>query len=51
VLIDGNGKIVNGTWIYIVDINMNNYKAFGKMVESTSVVMKNEITLNGGFDK
>lgn len=51
VLINSNGEIVNGTWRYTVDINMNNYKAFGKDVKTTSVVMDNTITLNGGFRK
>lgn len=51
VLINSNGKIVNGTWKYTVDINLNNYKAFGKAVNTTSVVMDNTITLNGGFKK
>lgn len=45
VTIDGNGKIVSGTWSYTVEISMNNYKAFGKDVRSTSVVMDNKITL------
>ncbi len=51
VLINGNGEIVNGTWRYTVEISMNNYKAFGKAVETTSVVMDNVITVNGGFKK
>ncbi len=51
VVIDPNGKIVNGTWQYTVDIRLNNYKAFGQPVASTSVVMKNTLTVNGGFKK
>lgn len=51
VLIDPNGKIVNGTWQYTVDIRLNNYKAFGQPVDSTSVVMVNTLTVNGGFKK
>lgn len=51
VLINKNGEIVNGTWSYTVDINLNNYKAFGKKVDTTSVVMDNIITVNGGFKK
>lgn len=51
VVIDENGKIVNGTWKYTVEIRMNNYKAFGKTVKTTSVVMENTITVNGGFKK
>ena len=51
VVIDPNGKIVNGTWQYTVDIQLNNYKAFGQPVDSTSIVMVNTLTLNGGFKK
>lgn len=51
VLINSNGEIINGTWRYTVDINLNNYKAFGKAVDTTSVVMDNIITVNGGFKK
>lgn len=51
VLINSKGEIVSGTWRYTVDINLNNYKAFGKAVNTTSVVMDNIITVNGGFKK
>ena len=51
VLINSSGEIVNGTWCYTVDININNYKAFGKAVETTSVIMDNTLTVNGGFKK
>lgn len=51
VVIGPDGKIVNGTWQYTVDIRLNNYKAFGQHVDSTSVVMVNTLTLNGGFNK
>lgn len=51
VLINSNGEIVSGTWRYTVEISLNNYKAFGKAVETTSVVMDNIITVNGGFKK
>ena len=51
VVIGPDGKIVNGTWQYTVDIRLNNYKAFGQHVDSTSVVMVNTLTLNGGFKK
>lgn len=51
VLINSNGEIVNGTWKYTVDINLNDYKAFGKAVDTTSVIMDNTITVNGGFSK
>ena len=49
VVIDENGKIVNGTWKYTVEIRMDNYKAFGKKVETTSIIMDNILTVNGGF--
>ena len=51
VLIDTNGKIVKGNWQYNVDIRLNNYKAFGQPVDSTSVVILNTLTVNGGFKK
>ena len=51
VVIDEKGMIVNGTWKYTVSINLNNYKAFGKKVDTTSVVMDNILTVNGGFKK
>lgn len=51
ILIDDNGKIINGTWKYTVEIRMDNYKAFGTAVETTSVIMDNVITVNGGFKK
>ncbi len=51
VLINGNGEIINGTWRYTVDIRLNDYKAFGKDVKTTSVVMDNTLTVNGGFKK
>lgn len=49
VLIDSNGNIINGTWSYTVDIRLNNYKVGGKTVDTTSVIMHNVITVNGGF--
>ena len=51
VLIDENGKIICGTWRYTVEIRLKNYKAFGADVESSSIVMDNVITVNGGFAK
>ena len=51
VVIGPDGKIVNGTWQYTVEIRMDNYTAFGKAVDTTSVIMKNVITVNGGFKK
>lgn len=49
VLINSNGEIVKGTWKYTVEIILKDYKAFGKPVNSTSVIMDNTITVNGGF--
>lgn len=49
VCINNNGEIVNGTWRYTVEIRLNDYKAFGKPVDTTSVIMDNTITVNGGF--
>ncbi len=51
VLVNSNGKIINGTWKYTVEIRMDNYKAFGTAVETTSVIMDNVITVSGGFKK
>ena len=51
VVIDGNGKIINGTWKYTVEIRMDNFKAFGKTVETASVIMDNILTVGGGFKK
>ncbi len=49
VLINSNGEIVKGTWRYTVEIRLNNYKAFGKRVDTTSVIMDNTLSVNGGF--
>lgn len=49
VLINSDDEIIKGTWKYTVEIRMDNYKAFGKDVETTSVIMDNTITVNGGF--
>lgn len=51
VLIDSNGKIINGTWSYTVAINLNQYKVGKTTVESTKIVMNNVLTVNGGFKK
>ncbi len=45
VFIDGNGRIVSGTWRYTVEIRLDNYKVFGKDVQTTSVIMDNIITV------
>ena len=49
VVVDENGKIIRGTWKYTVEIRLKNYKAFGAVVESSSIVMDNVITVGGGF--
>lgn len=51
VVINEGGRIINGTWKYTVEIRLDNYKAFGKEVETTSVIMDNILTVNGGFKK
>lgn len=51
VLIDSDGKIINGTWSYTVEIKLNNYNVGGTTVDTTSVVLNNVITVNGGFSK
>ena len=50
VVVDPNGNIIKGTWRYTVDINLNNYQVAGTKIDTTSVVMDNIITVNGGFD-
>lgn len=45
VTVNENGEIIAGTWSYTVEIRMDNYKAFGKTVNTTSVIMNNTITL------
>lgn len=49
VVIDKNGNIVKGTWSYTVEIKLNDYKVGNSTVETTSVIMDNVITVNGGF--
>lgn len=45
VVIDRNGNIIEGTWSYTVEINLNNYKVGKSTVETTTVIMDNVITL------
>lgn len=45
VVIDNDGKIISGTWSYTVEIRMDNFKAFGKNVDTASIVMDNTITI------
>ncbi len=49
VVVDENGKIIKGTWSYTVEIRLKNYKVFGADVQSSSIIMDNVITVNGGF--
>lgn len=51
VIIGRDGKIICGTWNYTVEILLNDYKVGGSNVETTSVVLNNTITVNGGFKK
>ncbi len=51
VTVNEKGEIVSGTWKYTVEIKMDNYRVFGKTVETTSVIMDNVITVGGGFTK
>lgn len=51
VVVSPDDKILNGTWQYTVEIKLSNYRAFGKTVEKTSVIMDNTLTVNGGFSK
>lgn len=51
VLIGPDGKIINGTWSYTVEITLNNYNVGNSPVETTTVVLDNVITVNGGFSK
>lgn len=50
VLVGEDGKIINGTWICTVEINLSDYSFAGAGVDSTRVVLKNKITVNGGFN-
>lgn len=49
VLIDSNGRITRGTWVYVVTLNLENFKVAGSTVEDTTVIIRNTITVNGGF--
>ncbi len=49
VLISEDGRIVNGTWSCTVEISLSDYKFAGSPVDSTRVVLENNITVNGGF--
>ncbi len=45
VVINENGEIISGSWSYMVEIRMNNFKAFGQNVEKASIIMDNTITV------
>ena len=53
VAIDSNGRIINGTWSYYVNITLNNLtiKAMGMTVpvQQSTAVVDFVVTLNGGF--
>lgn len=49
VLIDSDGKIVNGTWSYLVDLNLANFSVGSVTVDNASAVIEYVITVNGGF--
>lgn len=53
VAIDSNGKIINGTWSYYVNITLNNLtiKALGMTVpvKQATAIVDFVVTLNGGF--
>ncbi|MBQ8209763.1 MAG: hypothetical protein IJZ35_04195 [Clostridia bacterium] len=51
VLIDSDGKIVNGTWSYNVDLKLSDYSVGSVTVDKTSVVIDYIITVNGGFSE
>ena len=53
VTIDSNGKIINGTWSYYVNITLNNMEITGLgmtvPVKQATAVVDFVVTLNGGF--
>ncbi len=53
VTLDSNGKIINGTWSYYVNITLNNLtiKAMGMTVpvKQATAIVDFVVTLNGGF--
>lgn len=44
-----DGVIKDGTWSYLVDINLKNFKVAGVSVDNASAVIEYTITVNGGF--
>lgn len=52
VVINEDGKIINGTWQYTVEISLKNYTVLKNVhVDSTSILMVNTLTVGGGFKK
>lgn len=52
VVINEDGKIINGTWQYTVEISLRNYSVMKNVhVDSTSILMTNTLTVGGGFAK
>ena len=52
VVINEDGKIINGTWQYTVEISLKNYTVLKNVhVDSTSILMVNTLSVNGGFKK
>lgn len=51
VLIDRDGKIVNGSWSYNVDLQLANYSVGSVTIDKTSVVIDYLITVNDGFSE
>ncbi len=52
VVINQDGKIINGTWQYTVEISLKNYTVLKNThVDSTSILMTNTLTVNDGFKK
>jgi hypothetical protein len=49
VLVSEDGRIVNGSWSCTVEISLSDYTFAGAPVQSTRVVLENNITVNGGF--
>ncbi|MBE6789603.1 MAG: hypothetical protein E7535_00250 [Ruminococcaceae bacterium] len=49
VIVDENGRIINGRWSCTMEISLSDYTFAGAKVDSTRVVLKNIITVNDGF--
>lgn len=52
VVVNEDGKIINGTWQYTVEISLKNYSVMKNVhVDSTSILMVNTLSVGGGFKK